>query len=76
MLRSTHRLQGTHGICRRGVTFRPMDEESCEVLVRGPLRAGKRIAGGIFGTVTGVAIGCGGGEGWSWPRPWVWVWRR
>lgn len=45
-----------------------VDENSCEVVVRGSLRRGRRIAGGVFGTVTAGATGFGalaGGVGLS-----------
>ncbi len=48
------------GIKQIMVSIHPVDEESCEVVVRCPLRAGQRIAGGIFGTLTGAAAGFGG----------------
>ncbi len=48
------------GIKQIMVSIHPVDEGSCEVVVRCPLRAGQRIAGGIFGTVTGAAAGFGG----------------
>lgn len=48
------------GIKQIMVSIHPVDEGSCEVAVRCPLRAGQRIAGGIFGTVTGAAAGFGG----------------
>jgi len=41
------------------VSIHPVDEGSCEVVMRASLRAGRRVAGGIFGTVTGAA-GLGG----------------
>lgn len=47
------------GIKQIMVSLRPLDEGSCEVVIRGPLQAGRRIAGGIFGIVTGAA-GFGG----------------
>ncbi len=48
------------GIKQIMVSLHPVDQDSCEVVVRGPLRAGRRIAGGIFGTVTAAAAGFGG----------------
>ena len=48
------------GIKQIMVSIHPVDEESCRVVVRCPLRAGQRIAGGIFGTLTGAATGFGG----------------
>ena len=48
------------GIKQIMVSIHPLDEDSCEVVVRCPLRAGQRLAGGIFGSVTGVAAGVGG----------------
>lgn len=48
------------GIKQIMVSLRPVDDESCEVVVRCPLRAGQRIAGGFFGMVTGAATGLGG----------------
>ena len=50
------------GIKQILVSIHPLDEGSCEVVVRGPLQAGRRIAGGIFGTVVGAA-GFGGMAG-------------
>lgn len=50
------------GIKQIMVSIHPVDEGSCEVVVRGPLQAGRRIAGGIFGTLTGAA-GFGGMAG-------------
>ena len=53
------------GIKQIMVSIHSVDEESCEVVVRCPLRAGRRIAGGIFGAVTGAAgfVGLAGGVG-------------
>ena len=53
------------GIKQILVSLHPIDEESCEVVVRCPLRPGRRVAGGIFGTVTGFASfgGVAGGVG-------------
>jgi len=53
------------GIKQILVSLHPIDEESCEVVVRCPLRPGRRLAGGIFGTVTGFASfgGLAGGVG-------------
>jgi len=53
------------GIRQILVSLHPIDEESCEVVVRCPLRPGRRLAGGIFGTVTGFASfgGIAGGVG-------------
>jgi hypothetical protein len=48
------------GIKQIMVSIHPVDEGSCRVVVRCPLRAGQRIAGGIFGTLTGAAAGFGG----------------
>ena len=48
------------GIKQIMVSIHPVDEDSCEVVVRCPLRAGQRIGGGIFGTLTGAAAGFGG----------------
>jgi len=47
------------GIKQIMVSIHPVDDESCEVVVRAPLQAGRRIAGGIFGTVTAGATGFG-----------------
>jgi len=47
------------GIKQIMVSLHPVGEGSCEVVVRCPLQAGRRIAGGIFGGLTGVA-GVGG----------------
>jgi eukaryotic-like serine/threonine-protein kinase len=42
------------------VSVRPVDDESCEVVIRCSLRPGRRIAGGVFGTLTVGAAGFGG----------------
>jgi len=47
------------GIKQIMVSIHALDDTSCEVVVRGPLRAGRRIAGAIFGSMTGLA-GFGG----------------
>lgn len=47
------------GIRQLMISLHPVEGGSCEVVVRGSLRAGRRIAGGIFGAVTGVATGGG-----------------
>lgn len=47
------------GMKRLTATIRRVDDTSCEVVVRGSLRRGRRIAGGVFGTVTAGAAGLG-----------------
>ncbi len=56
------------GIKQLTASIHRVDDTSCEVVVRGSLRRGRRIAGGIFGTVTAAATGFGalaGGVGLS-----------
>ena len=56
------------GIKQLMASIHRADDTSCEVVVRGSLRPGRRIAGGIFGTVTAGAAGFGalaGGVGLS-----------
>ena len=56
------------GIKQLIASIHRVDDTSCEVVVRGSLRPGRRIAGGIFGTVTAGAVGVGalaGGVGLS-----------
>lgn len=47
------------GIRQLMISLHPVEGGSCEVVVRGSLRAGRRIAGGILGAVTLVAAGVG-----------------
>jgi eukaryotic-like serine/threonine-protein kinase len=47
------------GIKQMMVSIHPIDSGSCEVVVRCPLAAGQRLAGGIYGAVIGAA-GFGG----------------
>ena len=47
------------GIKQLVAAIHGVDDTSCEVVVRGSLRPGRRIAGGIFGTVTAGASGVG-----------------
>lgn len=47
------------GIKQLMASIHPIEDASCEVVVRGSLRPGRRIAGGIFGTLTAGAAGFG-----------------
>jgi eukaryotic-like serine/threonine-protein kinase len=50
------------GVKQLLVSIRPLDEASCEVVVLGSLRVGRRAAAGFFGAFTGAA-GFGGVAG-------------
>lgn len=47
------------GIKQLLASIHRVEDASCEVVLRGSLRPGRRIAGGVFGTVTAGATGIG-----------------